>query len=186
MIKATDILESLDLLKEPIGESLEGMCLYGTDASAVLKGNEIILRTLGRVWKVPVIMKNEEMITSVDGFIVPLYNQMANLMDELKKNPAGIAVKVLDQSILHADPGRDREQAVSNGLSTTPLDKRGKFFNLGEFPRFTEPDMPDGSGLPEYLRNKVKLGGEEGGGNPNIFYMHRDGHRGASDEGEDD
>jgi hypothetical protein len=183
MIKATDVLESLDSLKESIDESYQ--VLHGTDASAILRGDEIILRTLGRVWKVPIIMKNEEVTTPVDGIIVPLYNPLANLMDELKKNPEGIAVKVLDQSVLHTDPGRDRDAAVADGLLNTNLEKRGKFFSLGEFPRFTEPDMPDGSGLPEFLRNKVNLAGAEGGGNPNMFYMHRDGYRGASDEGEE-
>lgn len=184
MIKATDILESLDSLRKSVDESYQ--VLHGTDASAVLRGDEIILRTLGRVWKVPVYMQNEEVKTPVDGVIVPLYNPIANLMDELRKNPEGIPVKVLDSSILHLDPGRDREVDVARGLNIANLSKRGQFFNIGDYPRFTEPDMPDGSGLPELLKEKVKIGGNaSSGGNPNPFYMHRDGYRGT-DEGEDE
>jgi hypothetical protein len=184
MIKATDVLESLDSLKESIDESYQ--VLHGTDASAILRGDEIILRTLGRVWKVPIIMKNEEVTTPVDGIIVPLYNPLANLMDELKKNPEGIAVKVLDQSVFFADSRKERDLATAECAEKPILNKWGTFFDPKKHPRFLEPDMPDGSGLPEYLRNKVNLAGAEGGGNPNMFYMHRDGYRGSSDEGEED
>jgi hypothetical protein len=179
MIKAIQILEALNKLESNINESYPP--IPGADATAVLKGDMIWLRTLGGVYKIPITITNEEITTPLDGIVVPLWNPLADFMDELKKNPEGLAVKVLDSSILRADPGRDRDQAVSNGLDNNSINKRGKFFNIGEYPRFAEPDMPDGSGIMDYIKKKTSLGGEEGGGNPNIFYMHQDGHRGVSD-----